>query len=78
METVITIGLKEALCGFTTSIFTIDDRKIDIFIHDIITPDYVKIITDEGLPRAEDSTEKGDLIIKFNSKYIQFFIIKNI
>ncbi|AXN91105.1 putative DnaJ-like protein [Namao virus] len=55
------ISLLQALCGFTTIITTIDDRKLKIVSipGDVIEPNSVMKINNEGLAR------QGYLIIKF-------------
>ncbi|XP_064074287.1 dnaJ homolog subfamily B member 13-like [Vanessa tameamea] len=61
-----TVSLKEALCGITITVSTLDDRVLRIKITDVITPSYEKVIEDEGLPLLPcPSKAKGNLIIRF-------------
>ncbi|XP_026469999.1 dnaJ homolog subfamily B member 13-like [Ctenocephalides felis] len=60
------VGLKDALCGTSVTVHTLDRRIIRIPITTIINPAYEKIVVGEGMPRIEDPKLKGDLIIKFS------------
>lgn len=59
------IELWQALRGFKISLKTIDERKINIAIHDIVDAEYEKMIPNEGLPCPDDETQRGNLYIKF-------------
>ncbi|XP_050667444.1 dnaJ homolog subfamily B member 13-like [Leptidea sinapis] len=68
-----TVTLKEALCGFSLTIKTLDDRILRIKITDVITPTYEKVIEDEGLPIPVCPTKaKGNLIIRFNVEFPEY------
>ncbi|XP_041971986.1 dnaJ homolog subfamily B member 13-like [Aricia agestis] len=72
------ITLQEALCGFTLTIKTLDDRTLRINITDVITPDYEKIVEDEGLPVYEcPGKVKGILIIRFEIAFPKYLSKKN-
>ncbi|XP_055390240.1 dnaJ homolog subfamily B member 13 [Condylostylus longicornis] len=60
------VDLKQALCGFQLALETIDCRKLNILISDVIHPGYVKEIIGEGLPKLGMKFEKGNLYIHFN------------
>lgn len=64
-----TISVRMALCGFKLLINAIDGRLIKLLISDIISPDYVKIIPNEGLPMRENPATKGDLYVCFKIEY---------
>jgi len=49
------------------SITNLDNKELKIFINDIISPSYEKVIKNEGLPKNNGG--KGDLIIKFDIKF---------
>lgn len=68
LQMIYQIDLKQALCGFTITLTTIDDRKLVIMITDVITPNYTKIIEGEGLPIPGECNKKGNLFINFDSK----------
>ncbi|KPI93188.1 PREDICTED: dnaJ homolog subfamily B member 13-like [Papilio xuthus] len=64
--TVRTISLKEALCGITFTLMTLDSRVLRVKITDVITPTFEKVIEDEGLPLPACPTRaRGNLIIRF-------------
>lgn len=61
------ITLKQALCGFSTSVRTLDDRVLPI--HETsVTPETVKIIANEGMPNQKTKV-KGNLKIKYSIKF---------
>jgi len=61
------IGLADALCGFTRTIKTLDNRTLIINSHpgEVIRPKKLKCVLDEGMPIYGDPTEKGRLVIDF-------------
>uniref|UniRef100_A0A674CGU4 DnaJ heat shock protein family (Hsp40) member B5 n=1 Tax=Salmo trutta TaxID=8032 RepID=A0A674CGU4_SALTR len=59
------ISLKEALCGCTVNIPTLDNRVIPLPCHDVIKPGTVKRLRGEGLPLPKSPTQRGDLIVGF-------------
>ena len=62
------ITLKESLVGMNFEIEHLDNRKIKVELNNIITPNYEKIIHEDGMPSFQD-IEKGNLIIKFKINY---------
>ncbi|XP_052256236.1 dnaJ homolog subfamily B member 5-like [Dreissena polymorpha] len=60
------ISLKQALCGTTLQVPTIDGRKIPLRLNEIIKPNSVKRIQGEGLPQPKQTTRRGDLIVEFD------------
>jgi DnaJ family protein B protein 4 len=63
------ISLLEALVGTTLNITTLDGRDIMVNVTDIVTPQYEKVVSDEGMPRSKDPSRKGKLRIKFHIEY---------
>ncbi|XP_001601548.1 dnaJ homolog subfamily B member 13 isoform X2 [Nasonia vitripennis] len=63
------VFLNEALTGTIVTVNTIDDRTLRIPITSVISPDYQKTISGEGLPLVEDPEQRGDLIIDFNVEF---------
>ena len=59
------VPLKEALCGFTTRVDTLDGRALHVNINDVIRPGYVKIVENEGMPISKQPGKKGNLRIEF-------------
>lgn len=63
------IDLWQALNGFIIYLDTIDDRKINIEITDIVDNGYIKTIPNEGLPYPDDNKRKGNLYLRFRIKF---------
>ncbi|NXF96013.1 DNJB5 protein, partial [Eubucco bourcierii] len=63
------ISLKEALCGCTVNIPTIDGRVIPLPCSDIIKPGTVKRLRGEGLPFPKAPFQRGDLIVEFKIRF---------
>ena len=60
------ISLIDALCGTTFIIKQLDGRKLKVSYDEIINPDEIMKIEDEGMPMKNNQYEKGDMIIRFN------------
>ncbi|KAG9281004.1 dnaJ homolog subfamily A member 4 [Astyanax mexicanus] len=65
------IKLVEALCGFKKTIRTLDNRTLIISSPpgQVIKPNDVKCIQNEGMPLYRDPYEKGLLIIQFEVEF---------
>uniref|UniRef100_A0A3P9GY70 DnaJ heat shock protein family (Hsp40) member B5 n=1 Tax=Oryzias latipes TaxID=8090 RepID=A0A3P9GY70_ORYLA len=63
------ISLKEALCGCTVSIPTLENRVISLPCLDIIKPGMVKRLRGEGLPFPKNPSQRGDLIVEFSVRF---------
>lgn len=63
------ISLREALTGAVIQVPTLDGRKKQIQIVDIISPQSEKRIAGEGLPYPKQINKKGDIIVKFDIKF---------
>ncbi|XP_007559310.1 PREDICTED: dnaJ homolog subfamily B member 5 [Poecilia mexicana] len=63
------ITLKEALCGCTVSIPTLENRVISLPCHDIIKPGTLKRVRGEGLPFPKNPSQRGDLIVEFSVRF---------
>ncbi|XP_006010990.1 dnaJ homolog subfamily B member 5 [Latimeria chalumnae] len=63
------ISLKEALCGCTVNIPTIDGRVIPLPCSDIVKPGTVKRLRGEGLPFPKSPAQRGDLIVEFRIRF---------
>eukprot|EP00300_Choanocystis_sp_HF-7_P010787 c17154_g1_i3.p1 GENE.c17154_g1_i3~~c17154_g1_i3.p1 ORF type:complete len:370 (+),score=-31.74 c17154_g1_i3:39-1148(+) len=62
----VNISLGKALTGTTVVLNTLDNRRLDIPITDVITPTYKKVVRGEGMPISKEPGKKGDLILTFN------------
>lgn len=63
------VSLRDALCGTTIHVPTVDGRKIPLNISDVIKPGSIKRIQGEGLPYPKQPGKRGDLIIEFTVQF---------
>uniref|UniRef100_A0A8C6UE29 Zgc:122979 n=1 Tax=Neogobius melanostomus TaxID=47308 RepID=A0A8C6UE29_9GOBI len=59
------ITLKEALCGCTINVPTLDSRMMPLPCSDIIKPGAVRRLRGEGLPLPKSPAQRGDLVVEF-------------
>lgn len=64
------ITLEQSLTGFPTEVTTLDGRKLNIFINEIVHPKFVKRISGEGMPT--EAGGKGDLLISFTTTFPKY------
>ncbi|XP_051534220.1 dnaJ homolog subfamily B member 5 [Myxocyprinus asiaticus] len=60
-----TITLREALCGCTVNVPTLDGQMKPLPSSDVIKPGSIRRLIGEGLPRAKNPTQRGDLLVEF-------------
>ncbi|XP_063787796.1 dnaJ homolog subfamily B member 1 [Pseudophryne corroboree] len=63
------INLREALCGCSINVPTLDGRTIQQVIKDIINPGTKRRISGEGLPFPKSPDQRGDLIVEFDIRF---------
>lgn len=63
------ITLREALLGATIQVPTLDGRKKQIQLNEVINTNTEKRIAGEGLPYPKQTNKKGDIIVKFEIKF---------
>ncbi|XP_075714835.1 dnaJ homolog subfamily B member 1 [Rhinoderma darwinii] len=63
------IGLREALCGCSVNVPTLDGRTIPVVSKDIINPGTKRRIHGEGLPLPKAPEQRGDLIVEFDIRF---------
>ncbi len=63
------ITLNEALCGLEFYIKHLDNRIIKVKTNDIITPNTIKVLEGEGMPKWQDPFKRGNLIIHFDIEF---------
>ncbi|XP_010779913.1 dnaJ homolog subfamily B member 5-like [Notothenia coriiceps] len=59
------ITLKEALCGCTVNVPTLDSRMMPLPCSDVIKPGAVRRLRGEGLPLPKSPSQRGDLVVEF-------------
>ncbi|KAJ3605315.1 hypothetical protein NHX12_027364 [Muraenolepis orangiensis] len=59
------ITLKEALCGCTVNVPTLDNRMMPLPSSDIIKPGSIRRLRGEGLPLPKSPVQRGDLVVEF-------------
>ena len=57
------------MLGVTIQVPTLDTRKKQIQLNEIISPTTEKRIAGEGLPYPKQTNKKGDIIVKFDIKF---------
>lgn len=57
------------MLGVTIQVPTLDGRKKQIQLNEIISPTTEKRIAGEGLPYPKQTNKKGDIIVKFDIKF---------
>jgi len=63
------IPLVDALTGFKVDVPTLDNRVLRVNVRDVVNPNYVKIVKNEGMPHSKNPEVKGDLVITFDIKF---------
>jgi len=63
------ISLRDALCGFTTKIPTLDGTSRPYKAAKIVKPGYKEKILGEGLPNPKNGGRRGDLLVDFEIRF---------
>ncbi|XP_022046286.1 dnaJ homolog subfamily A member 4 [Acanthochromis polyacanthus] len=71
LRTTVNLKLVEALCGFKKTIQTLDNRTLIISTQpgEVIKPNDIKSIQNEGMPIYKEPYEKGLLIVQFQVEF---------
>ncbi|XP_056586989.1 dnaJ homolog subfamily B member 5 [Triplophysa dalaica] len=59
------ITLREALCGCTVNVPTLDGQTKPLPCSDVIRPGSIRRLIGEGLPRVKNPAQRGDLLVEF-------------
>jgi len=63
------IDLVDAMCGWSSTVYTIDGKSIDVSVPHVISPKYTKVICGQGMPLSKSQSGRGDLKIKFDIQF---------
>ena len=63
------ITLAQALSGVTVSVLSIEGRVIPLLIDEIVHPRFRRTIAGEGLPKFDNPTERGNLIVECSTQF---------
>ncbi|XP_023145139.1 dnaJ homolog subfamily A member 4 [Amphiprion ocellaris] len=71
LRTNVNLKLVEALCGFKKTIQTLDNRTLIITTQpgEVIKPNDIKSIQNEGMPIYKEPYEKGQLVVQFQVEF---------
>eukprot|EP00768_Dysnectes_brevis_P002087 gnl/Dysnectes_brevis/1648_a1875_1729.p1 GENE.gnl/Dysnectes_brevis/1648_a1875_1729~~gnl/Dysnectes_brevis/1648_a1875_1729.p1 ORF type:complete len:331 (+),score=107.08 gnl/Dysnectes_brevis/1648_a1875_1729:33-1025(+) len=62
----LSVPLNAALCGFSTTVQTLDDRSLHVAVTEVVRPGFQFVLRGEGMPISRGDGRKGDLIIEFS------------
>lgn len=66
LVTAVHLPLAKALtAGTTVDVPTLDNRVLRVPLREVVTPGYVRVVKNEGMPISKSPGAKGDLKIKF-------------
>ncbi|KAJ8968416.1 hypothetical protein NQ314_002313 [Rhamnusium bicolor] len=64
------ITLNEALCGCVIQVPILNGGNLSLdYMGEIIAPDTVKRVTNQGLPYPKEPSRRGDLVVSFDIKF---------
>ncbi len=63
------LPLRDALCGTTVNVPTLDGTTVPMRLTEIVKPNTVRRMTGHGLPNPKQAGRRGDLIVEFDVKF---------
>uniref|UniRef100_A0A0M3IB79 J domain-containing protein n=2 Tax=Ascaris TaxID=6251 RepID=A0A0M3IB79_ASCLU len=63
------ISLRDALCGTTVEVPTLDGAPLQLHLSEVIRPGTTTRFRGRGLPNPKNSAKRGDLIVEFNVQF---------
>lgn len=59
------LSLVDALAGCTVPVTSLDGRRLNILITEVIYPGFEKVVQNKGMPIVKDPGNRGNLRIRF-------------
>lgn len=69
---VVPVTLTEALCGTSLPITTIEKRKLNVLIDEVVHPAFKRVIAGEGLPNFQNNNKRGDLVVQCSTAFPKY------
>uniref|UniRef100_A0A8C4QB58 DnaJ homolog subfamily B member 13 n=1 Tax=Eptatretus burgeri TaxID=7764 RepID=A0A8C4QB58_EPTBU len=63
------ISLREALCGCSISVPTLEHKDVSMGFTDVIKPNTTRRIHGKGLPHPKHPTQRGDIVVNFDIRF---------
>ncbi|VDN28427.1 unnamed protein product [Gongylonema pulchrum] len=63
------ISLRDALCGVSIQVPTLDGTTYPLRISDVVKPNTTRRLTGQGLPNPKMAGRRGDLIVEFDVRF---------
>ncbi|XP_023662109.1 dnaJ homolog subfamily B member 1-like [Paramormyrops kingsleyae] len=63
------ISLRDALCGSTVKVPTLDGQTVTVTTQDVVRPGMRKPMSGEGLPLPKCPERRGDLVVEYEIKF---------
>ncbi|XP_078733124.1 dnaJ homolog subfamily B member 4-like [Lampetra fluviatilis] len=63
------VSLREALCGCSVKVPTLDGRKLSLSMTEVVRPGLTRRVAGEGLPFPRAPSRRGDLVVDFSVRF---------
>jgi len=62
------VSLKEALCGHTVGLETLDQKIVTVSVPEVVSPNYQKVLPGKGMPDPSTG-QMRDLVIRWDIQF---------